>query len=591
MAYTDVEAQPLNGEDQIEKLSCGAFCSNIGAAIKAKTGKDWAFTALRIVGLVGCLYFFLFSLVHNTLRTPESRASGPKVYTHTRARAQNRQDLMGAAFKVLGSCDAGGLFQEASNPIAGLMIGILATVLVQSSSTSTSIVVSLVGSGNMNVETAVPVIMGSNIGTSITNTIVSMGQAIDEDQFERAFAGATVHDMFNFLTVLVLLPIEIITGFLRHLTAAMTPTTVAKGEKWVGPIKNWVGPLVDVFIKPDSKVASKIAAGSTTCAAVYEKVATGTGRCGESPAVGIISCKCDDTCAAFFKDKATFDEDMASGAVCLFISLVLLVLCLGILVKILQSMVFGTSSSMLRKATSMNDYLAILVGTGVTILVQSSSITTSVLTPLVGVGVLPLEKMLPLTLGANIGTTFTAILASLVSTKPESVQVALCHLFFNLVGICIWFVVPVMRKVPLNSARGLGAMTRRLKIFPVIYMGFAFVLGPLVLFGVSMLYQLGNAYMVLGVILTVFLVSALGWFVFWWNKRNGKNVFFAMLENQQLRSTTLKTLPTTLHEIQKAIAALEKAQGLASKELTPPMVKVAPKTTQIAPEVREDDKA
>merc|ERR1740138_1726253 len=102
------------------------------------------------------------------------------------------------------------MFDGLSNPVAGLMVGIIATVLVQSSSTSTSIVVSLVGSDAMSVRVAIPVIMGANIGTSVTNTIVSFGQVNDDDQFERAFAGATVHDMFNMLSVAVILPIEII---------------------------------------------------------------------------------------------------------------------------------------------------------------------------------------------------------------------------------------------------------------------------------------------------------------------------------------------------------------------------------------------
>ncbi|RUS71301.1 hypothetical protein EGW08_020944, partial [Elysia chlorotica] len=79
-----------------------------------------------------------------------------------------------------------------SNPFAGLMIGVLATILVQSSSTSSSIVVTMVGSNIIPVEKAVPIIMGANIGTSVTNTVVSLAQATDRKQFRLAFAGATV---------------------------------------------------------------------------------------------------------------------------------------------------------------------------------------------------------------------------------------------------------------------------------------------------------------------------------------------------------------------------------------------------------------
>ena len=59
---------------------------------------------------------------------------------------------------------------------------------------------------------AIPIVMGANIGTSVTNTIVSLGQITDKDDFRRAFAGATVHDIFNWLSVFVLLPLEIIVG-------------------------------------------------------------------------------------------------------------------------------------------------------------------------------------------------------------------------------------------------------------------------------------------------------------------------------------------------------------------------------------------
>jgi sodium-dependent phosphate cotransporter len=92
------------------------------------------------------------------------------------------------------------------------MVGIMTTVLVQSSSTSTSIIVSMVSAQFLDVQTAIPIIMGANIGTSITNTIVSLTQVGDRNQFRRAFAGATVHDMFNWLTVISLLIVEVTTG-------------------------------------------------------------------------------------------------------------------------------------------------------------------------------------------------------------------------------------------------------------------------------------------------------------------------------------------------------------------------------------------
>ena len=112
--------------------------------------------------------------------------------------------LMGSAFKAMGAETASGLYEGIANPFAGLAVGILATVLVQSSSTSTSTIVSLVGQTGgtaLPLKTAIPMIMGANIGTTITNTIVSLGHIRQGGAFRRAFAAATVHDFFNLILV------------------------------------------------------------------------------------------------------------------------------------------------------------------------------------------------------------------------------------------------------------------------------------------------------------------------------------------------------------------------------------------------------
>ncbi len=108
------------------------------------------------------------------------------------------------------------LLSSVTNPLAGLFAGILATVLVQSSSVSTSTIVGLVGTGTLSIAAAVPMVMGANIGTSVTNTLVSLGHIRRPEEFRRAFAGATVHDFFNLLAVAVFLPLELATGFLSR---------------------------------------------------------------------------------------------------------------------------------------------------------------------------------------------------------------------------------------------------------------------------------------------------------------------------------------------------------------------------------------
>ena len=325
------------------------------------TPEEWGYIFMGVLGICFFLYFFLFGL-----------------------------ELLGSSAKVMGGCKAGELFGDETNPIAGLMVGILATVLLQSSSTTTSIVVSLIGSA-ISVQQGIYMIMGANIGTSVTNTIVAMGQMGDGDQLERAFAGATVHDLFNFLSVAILLPLQVATGYLNHLTAAMVKgADPESGDKWEGPIKKIVSPLGSMVIIANKKVIKNVASGLDNCTDFYpiecEVDANGKDIISyDSCHTGLIACdKGTGDCPAFFDIHATQQDDQVAGGVCFFISIFILFVCLIGLVAVLQKMLLGVSTRIIYKATNVNGYLGILIGAGITIIVQSSSITTSALTPLVG---------------------------------------------------------------------------------------------------------------------------------------------------------------------------------------------------------------
>merc|ERR1719331_2180924 len=112
----------------------------------------------------------------------------------------------------------------------------------------------------------------------------------------------------------------------------------------------------------------------------------------------------------------------------------------------------------------LSGYLAMFVGMGLTIMVQSSSITTSALTPLVGVGVIQLETMYPTVLGANIGTCVTGVLAALAADSSKlylTLQVAYSHLLFNLTGIVLFYVFFPLRPAPIKAAKFLGDTTAK----------------------------------------------------------------------------------------------------------------------------------
>ncbi|XP_035997400.1 solute carrier family 34 member 2b [Fundulus heteroclitus] len=430
-------------------------------------------------------------------------------------------DVLSSAFQLVGGKAAGDIFQDSavlSNPVAGLVIGVLVTVLVQSSSTSSSIVVSMVSSGLLDVKSAVPIIMGANIGTSVTNTIVAVMQAGDRNEFRRAFAGATVHDFFNWLSVLILLPLEAATGVLYKLTDLLiTSFNIQTGEDAPDLLKVITDPLTSSIIQLDKTVIADIATGDPEARnkslvkrwCKTEKNMTFWNATVEScPAGAVCWVEGNQTWTELNSTWTEYLErckhifanvdlpDLAIGLILLALSLLILCTCLILIVKLLNSMLKGQVALVIKKVLNtdfpfpfswVTGYIAIFVGAGMTFIVQSSSVFTSAITPLVGIGVISLERAYPLTLGSNIGTTTTAILAAMASpgdTLANSLQIALCHFFFNIMGIALWYPIPFMR-VPIRLARGLGNITAKYRWFAALYLFLCFFVLPLTVFGLS----------------------------------------------------------------------------------------------------------
>ncbi|ESO94277.1 hypothetical protein LOTGIDRAFT_232514 [Lottia gigantea] len=426
-------------------------------------------------------------------------------------------DFLSSAFRLVAGKTAGNVFADSEllmNPISGLMIGVLATVLLQSSSTSTSIIITMVSANIIDVQPAIPIIMGANIGTTVTNTIVSMAHSGDKEEFRRAFSGATVHDVFNWLTVLVLLPLEVTTGCLYQLTKKIVDNwnfeTFKGGKKDL--LKTITKPLTKLVVQIDKSVITDIAEGKADVEnktilkiwCKYDKVIINSTMTTELTNQSSVL---NSTLPSFYKEPvekcvSVFSyigwSDTISGIVLLICSLLMLSGCLILIVKLLHSILREEIATICKKTINANfpgkfsfltGYVAILVGAGMTILVQSSSVFTSALTPLVGVGCLELERMLPLTLGSNIGTTATGVLAALAAPAKRldvSLQLALCHLFFNILGILLYYPIPFMRKLPLRGARFLGDTTAEYRWFAIFYLFMMFLVMPGVFFGVSM---------------------------------------------------------------------------------------------------------
>lgn len=337
--------------------------------------------------------------------------------------------LLEAGINGLGSDLQETLFSSVSNPVAGLCVGVLATVLAQSSSVTTSTIVGLVGSGLLGLEDAVPMIMGANIGTTVTNTLASLGHLRRSSEFRAAFAAATVHDFFNLIAVAVLLPLELATGFLSSTAEWMTEGLIGGGgATYESPVKQAVSAPVDWI----------------------ESVLDNTGLTGTALAVLLI----------------------VAGLAGIFLALMFITKNMRALIA---ARVERSLNLMLSKGGGTP---AIILGVIITVAVQSSSITTSIMIPLSAAGVLTLRNAYPVTLGANVGTTISALLASLATDRPEALTIALVHTLFNVTGILLLYPIPFLREIPIRMAERTADLAVRRKSAVLGYVVVTFIVIP-----------------------------------------------------------------------------------------------------------------
>ena len=332
--------------------------------------------------------------------------------------------------KIMGEDTQERLFSTVSNPLAALCVGVLGTVLVQSSSASTSVIVGLVASGALGVGDAVPMVMGANIGTTVTNTLVSLGHIRQSNEFRRAFAAATVHDFFNVCAVALLLPLELLFGVVSKPAEWLSGSLVGSaGSDWKSPVKAWVKEPV-----------------------------------------------------GWLKDLwgAIVENPNLRGVGMVLTGLVIVLVALAFITRNMKKLVADRVERSVNALLGRGGgALALLLGMTITFAVQSSSITTSILIPLAGAGVVTLRNAYPVTLGANVGTTITALLAALAASRPEALTVALAHTTFNVLGILLLYVVPIARSLPLIGAERLADVAVERRTLAVAYVAVVFIIVPL----------------------------------------------------------------------------------------------------------------
>lgn len=342
--------------------------------------------------------------------------------------------LIGGGFKLSAGEQAKELFAFASNPVTGLIIGMVATALIQSSSTVTSIIVGLVA-GGLPVGIAIPMVMGANIGTTITNTIVSLGHIKQGVEFRRAFAAATIHDFFNLLSVVVFLPLEVSFHLLEKMGNYLAGLMVGGDSMSVGGfnfLKQIVSPPVALF----QQTVSGFAPGTLT------------------------------------------------GILMIIFGILLIFTSITFIGKLLKVLMVGKAKTVLHSAVGKGPISGIFSGALITVLVQSSSTTTSLIVPLAGTGIFSLRKVYPFTLGANIGTCITGLLAATAITGANTLfalEIALIHLLYNIVGVVFIYGIPFLRELPIIAAEKLAELATENKLYVVAYILLVFFVVPGVL--------------------------------------------------------------------------------------------------------------
>jgi len=396
-------------------------------------------------------------------------------------------NLLGA-FKDIGHGYGQALLTDlASNPLLGLLIGILLTGIIQSSSTTTSIVVALVAGGVFGnepqkaLEMAIPIIMGANIGTCITNTLVSLGHIGSKIEFKRAFSSALVHDFFNILAVLALFPLQVYTNFLGKISWFLTEIFEGMGgTKIISPLALVIKPQVALvkFLFQMEGVITFWMYAFFICVMLYFLKVFVTRIIEKKSVLPVMVALSGILSVILVVAKKFYDSVFRPETAVFILGLCILFISLYSLVMILRGAVMAKMERLFHDYIFKTPLRAFLIGAILTAIVQSSSVTTSVAVPLAGAGIITIYQMFPYTLGTNIGTTITAILAALATGQAVAIAVAFAHLFFNISGIAIFY---PLRFIPIRAAQAYAELSLRSKVIPILFIGLVFLVLPLFL--------------------------------------------------------------------------------------------------------------
>ncbi|WP_323757589.1 Na/Pi symporter [Roseivirga sp.] len=319
------------------------------------------------------------------------------------------------------------LLSNALNPFVGLFLGLLVTAIIQSSSTTSTMVVALVASGTLSLGEAVPIIMGANIGTTLTSTIVALGFISNKRAFRRAVAVGTIHDFYNIILVLILFPLEYYYGVLSRVSFYFSELLYGK---------------------------------SVSESSAFTDTVLGSGLTNQ------------------------FVLWVNNSVLILIISFALLFASIKLLTWIIKRTIIGESESRLQSFVFGKPIKSFSWGVLLTAAIQSSSVTTSILVPLAAADKIKLNNAFTFIIGANVGTTLTALIAAGFRSEAAA-TIAIAHLLFNLTGAVIFMSLPVFRKLLVHFVKEFSYAVARYRLIGLTYIIVTFFLLPFLLISLN----------------------------------------------------------------------------------------------------------
>lgn len=325
-------------------------------------------------------------------------------------------ELMKHSLGVFGE-DFKDLLSTVKNPFIGLFAGMLVTAIIQSSSTTSTTIVILVAQGIVSVETAIPIVIGANIGTSVTSSIVSIGYITNKAEFKKAIIFATLHDFFNIILAVLLLPAELMFGMLSKLSTTIVSATYTASVNEPTMNLSWIRVVVDPIVEGLTFITS-----------------------GSPFIMGVIS-------------------------------VLILLSSIYLMAHFFKAILIGDIKIWLTEHVFNNNLKSLFWGVSLTSALQSSSVTTSLIVPVAASSNLDVRKVFYFLMGANIGTTITALIAALMSNEVALI-IAMAHFLFNLLGVLIMVLIKPLRNVPIILAESIGKAVTKNK-----FIGLGYVLG------------------------------------------------------------------------------------------------------------------